>query len=635
MIALSDFSYDYGGRYLFKNANWHIKPNERIGLVGLNGTGKSTLLRLITGDFALREGVITRAKDATIGFLNQDLLSFISDESILNVAMMAFERQLELEKKLEAIYAKMETDYSDKVLQEMADLQEEFSALDGYNIKSKTAEVLAGLGFSNEDLLRPLSTFSGGWRMRVILAQMLLRNPKLLLLDEPTNHLDLPSIEWLEEYLQSYEGTVIIVSHDRWFLNRMVTKITEVAHQKLYHYTGNYDQFLESKTERDEMQKRRFDNQQQFIKQQERFIERFKAKASKATAAQSRMKMLDKIERIEVLEEEKVNLNLDFGFTVNPGKVICTMKHVSKSYDNLEVFRNASAEVLRGDKIGFIGANGKGKTTLLNIIDHKIDYDGVVEDGYNVIRSYYAQHQLESLNIENEILEELKQSGSNKTENELRGILGCFLFTGDTVFKKIKVLSGGEKARVALAKTLLQQANFMLLDEPTNHLDLQSIAIITEALQNYKGTFIVVSHDRHFVSQVANKIWYIEDGDLKEYPGTFEEYNWWLKNQNLDKAPVKAVQKEKKVVVEVPKPDNNALKEKKKLQEELANIDSKIEDIKKEIITTEHQLTMSDVLNDSEKLTSLGNKHQELEQHLIQMNKQYEVIFEKLLDDDN
>lgn len=635
MIALSDFSYDYGGRYLFKNANWHIKPNERIGLVGLNGTGKSTLLRLITGDFALREGVITRAKDATIGFLNQDLLSFISDESILNVAMMAFERQLELEKKLEAIYAKMETDYSDKVLQEMADLQEEFSALDGYNIKSKTAEVLAGLGFSNEDLLRPLSTFSGGWRMRVILAQMLLRNPKLLLLDEPTNHLDLPSIEWLEEYLQSYEGTVIIVSHDRWFLNRMVTKITEVAHQKLYHYTGNYDQFLESKTERDEMQKRRFDNQQQFIKQQERFIERFKAKASKATAAQSRMKMLDKIERIEVLEEEKVNLNLDFGFTVNPGKVICTMKHVSKSYDNLEVFRNASAEVLRGDKIGFIGANGKGKTTLLNIIDHKIDYDGVVEDGYNVIRSYYAQHQLESLNIENEILEELKQSGSNKTENELRGILGCFLFTGDTVFKKIKVLSGGEKARVALAKTLLQQANFMLLDEPTNHLDLQSIAIITEALQNYKGTFIVVSHDRHFVSQVANKIWYIEDGDLKEYPGTFEEYNWWLKNQNLDKAPVKAVQKEKKVVVEVPKPDNNALKEKKKLQDELANIDSKIEDIKKEIITTEHQLTMSDVLNDSEKLTSLGNKHQELEQHLIQMNKQYEVIFEKLLDDDN
>lgn len=327
MLTLNNFSFEFAGRYLYKNANWHIKPGERIGLVGKNGTGKSTLLRIIHGEYELREGDLSGIKNLTIGFLNQDMLSFNSHEKIIDVAMKAFQKAVDLQHEIDALIAKMETDYSDEILHELGEKQEEFEHLDGYRLRSKTEEVLEGLGFKTADLERPLDEFSGGWRMRVILAQMLLQEPMLLMLDEPTNHLDLPSIEWLENYLQNYQGTVIVVSHDRYFMNRMVNRIVEITHQKLYHWTGNYDDFQEQKLLRDEMQQRSFDNQQSYIKEQQKFINRFRAKASKATTVQSRIKLLEKLDLIEGVEAESGGMNLSFRIKQQSGKLLASVHH--------------------------------------------------------------------------------------------------------------------------------------------------------------------------------------------------------------------------------------------------------------------------------------------------------------------
>ncbi len=511
MIALTNIGFEFGGRFLYRNANWHIKPNERIGLIGLNGTGKSTLLRIITGEYSLTEGTMSKPRDLTIGFLNQDQLSFDSDDSILNVALTAFERALELEKEINEIIELLETDHSEETIQRLSDKQEEFEHLDGYNIHHKTEKILEGLGFTTEQLTRPFNKFSGGWRMRVLLAKMLLQEPNLLMLDEPTNHLDLPSIEWLEEYLRSYKGTVIVVSHDRFFLDKMVSKIVEVSMQKIFEYPGNYSFYLESKGERMGQQQRAYDNQQQFIKDQEKLINRFKAKASKASMAQSRVKMLDRIEKIEAPEDDNREINIQFRVGIQPGRNLAEFKNVSKNYPGVRIINDAEARIEKGDKIALIGANGKGKSTILRLLAQTDTYDGEIILGHNVRKAFYAQHQLESLSLNSEILEELQNFATDRAETELRTVLGCFLFAGDDVFKKIKVLSGGEKARVALAKTLLTEANFLLLDEPTNHLDMRSINILIQSLQKYEGSFIVVSHDRFFVSEIANKIWWIED----------------------------------------------------------------------------------------------------------------------------
>lgn len=630
MLTLNELSFDFGGRYLYKDVNWQIKPGERIGLVGQNGTGKSTLLRIITGEYQPTEGSLSKAKDCTIGFLNQDLLSYESNESIYHVALQAFDKALKLQTEIDDIIQRMETDHSEEILNLLGEKQEQFEALDGYNIQFKTEEILEGLGFKTADLQRPLCEFSGGWRMRVMLAKLLLQNPKLLLLDEPTNHLDLPSIEWIEEYLQTYPGTVIIVSHDRQFLDRMVTKIVEVANKKVYQWAGNYSKFLELKVERDELQQRAFDNQQQFIKQQERLIERFKAKASKATMAQSRMKMLDKIERIEEVQNDDSVMNLKFKVRQQPGKVLITMKDVSKTYGEQVIFKHANAQILRGDKIALIGANGKGKSTLLRIIDKSEPIDGLVEYGYNVEKTFYAQHQLESLNINHEILEELVHMGSQKLENELRTILGCFLFSGDDVYKKIKVLSGGEKARVALAKALVNEANFLLLDEPTNHLDIQSMNILIQALQQFEGTFITVSHDRYFISQIANKIWWIEDDEIKEYLGSYEEWKYFMAQRAKD-APKNspAVKQEKKVVAEVAKPvnsDNEKIK--KQLQKQLDEIESHLEQLKSQKQTLEQQISDHD---NQDRIGTLSEQYSVIEKSIESKNQEFETIFEQLL----
>ena len=482
MISINNLSYLIGDRALYDEASLFISPKDRIGLIGLNGTGKSTLLKMLDGEFEPSSGEINKSKETTIGFLNQDLLSYQTDDSILEVAMQAFGETIKLQHQIDEVLKQMESNYSDNLVDKLAKLQERFEANEGYALQARAEAILEGIGFTTKDLKRPLREFSGGWSMRVMLAKLLLEKPSLLMLDEPTNHLDLPSIQWIENYLQSYEGAIIVVSHDRQFLNNTVNKIVEVYGSKLHSYTGNYDKYESEKEMRNEIQQNAFENQQSKIKQAERFVERFKAKASKAKQAQSRMKALEKMDRIEAVVDENQQVNFQFNFKVKSGRHVKTAKNVSKSYGDLTILKNAEGLIERGDKIALVGANGKGKSTLLRIITNNESFDGHVETGHNVNTAFYAQHQLESLGVNNEILEELKQAGSGKTDQELRGVLGCFLFSDEEVFKKIKVLSGGEKSRVALAKTLISEANFLLLDEPTNHLDILSVSIFVQAL---------------------------------------------------------------------------------------------------------------------------------------------------------
>lgn len=632
MISLQNFTFEFGSRALYKNCNWHIKPNEKIGLIGPNGSGKSTLLRVIAGEYQLTSGHIQRRKNLLLGYLNQDLLSYQSDESIVEVAMQGFEKAVQLKHELDIIIEKMSYDHSDEVMNAYQQKQDEFEALDGYNIQHKAETVLEGLGFSTTDLLRPLSTFSGGWRMRVMLAKILLQQPDLLLLDEPTNHLDLPSIQWLEEYLENYSGTVIIVSHDRYFLDRVVNKIADVNNQQIVLYTGNYSFFLEEKAERNAMQKAQFKNQEKFIKEQEKLIDRFKAKASKAKMAQSRMKMLDKIERIEDVDDSVSQIRINLAFDKQPGKTIFEADNLSKAYPSGEILHKAQCKINRGDKIALIGANGKGKSTLLRIIAGTENFEGKCELGYNVIPSFFAQHQLEVLNLEFDMMQELQHTAPDVEDVKLRGLLGAFLFYGDDVFKKIKVLSGGEKSRVALAKTILTKANFLMLDEPTNHLDMQSVNTLIHVLRNYEGTLIVVSHDRYFLGAIANKIWYIEDKKVKEYPGTYEEYETWQLEkalaekkqgrEKIDKAetPLKVQEK-----IQENKPDNK--KEKQKLAGKLQKIEEEQKSLKTKIEAVELQLASDGIYDRKEEFTKLSLEHGTLQAQLLALDSEWESVY--------
>jgi ATP-binding cassette subfamily F protein 3 len=538
LAGLQNVTFEFGARTILRDATWHIQPNERIGLIGYNGTGKSTLLKLFVGDYQPSEGTVERSKTTTIGYLHQDLLSFDTRGSILSVALGAFEQVLQLEKEIETLGIELEKKPDDNDLLHLyTDKLHEMDVLDGYNIHHRTEEVLQGLGFSNADLQRPFTEFSGGWRMRVLLAKMILQQPELLLLDEPTNHLDLPSIEWLEKYLQHYKGSVVIVSHDKYFLNRMVTKIVELYQKELHIYNGNFSFYETEKEQRVELQQRAYENQKDYIRQQERFIERFRAKASKAAAAQSAMKRLDKLERIEDVEIERPNIRINFRVDKTPGKVLVTLKDASKHFGDINIVDHASAEIERGDKIALIGANGKGKSTLLRMIAGTENFEGERIWGHNVDESFYAQHQLEALDVNNTVLDEMKLCGSQKNDLELRILLGCFLFSGDDVDKKIKVLSGGEKARLALAKTIVSKANFLMLDEPTNHLDMHSCDLLIEALNKYEGSFILVSHDRYFISKTANKIWEIDDHQIREFKGPYEEWVEWKERRAMAVEP--------------------------------------------------------------------------------------------------
>lgn len=625
MLTINNLSFYFGGRAIFEDASLQIKPKDKIGLIGLNGMGKSTLLRIIVGEYQPDAGNISKSGDCTIGFLNQDLLSYQTDDSILAVAMQAFERENFLQIEIDKILHEMETNYRDELVEKLGHLQEEFDHLGGYTIQSKAEEILEGLGFRTDELHQPLKNFSGGWRMRVMLAKLLLQKPALLLLDEPTNHLDLPSIQWVEKYIQNYENAVIVVSHDREFLDNVCTSIVEVSQAKLWQYSGNYSFYVEEKSLRNEIQKNAYENQQAQIRQTERFIERFKAKATKARQVQSRVKALNKMELIDEVIDEAARVHFKFRFGVQPGRHVMRLNNISKSYPGKSILNNTTIGIERGDKIALIGANGKGKSTLLRIIAGTEPIEGERALGHNVKFSFYAQHQLESLHVDETLLEELKYADSGKTETELRLVLGCFLFGGEDVFKKIKVLSGGEKSRVALAKVLISEANFLLLDEPTNHLDMQSVNILVQALDQYEGTYVVVSHDRHFVSQVANKIWYIEDQQIKEYPGTYDEFVEWQEKNNAEQLSVSSEQKTKSVEVKPPiqaKPakSNNA----KKLEREIEEIEQKVTDFEKNKALIEEKLSDPTIFGDAEALQKTNLEYEKVKSELEKLNELWE-----------
>lgn len=628
MISITNLSYFIGGRALYENANMFIKPKDKIGLIGLNGRGKSTLLKIINGEYKIDGGSISMSNECSLGFLNQDLLSFQTEDSILEVAMTAFKEVVDIERQMEAVIHKLETEYSDDLVDKLTKLQEKYEHMDGYTVQSKAEEILEGIGFKTEDLHRPLKTFSGGWRMRVMLAKLLLEKPSLLMMDEPTNHLDLPSIEWIENYLRNYDGAFIIVSHDRIFLDNVVTKVVEVTQGQLISYEGNYSFYQQEKEVRMEIQNGAYENQQAKIKQTERFIERFRATASKSKLVQSRVKALGRLDMIEEVVDDTSAVNFRFNFKQQPGRYIISLKDVSKSYGDLEILKHTSINLERGDKIALIGANGKGKSTLLRIIAGTETIQGERTLGYNVIEAFYAQHQLESLHVDNEILEEMKQAGSGKTEQELRNVLGCFLFSDEEAFKKIKVLSGGEKSRVALAKTLISEANFLLLDEPTNHLDFISENILIQALQQYAGSFIVVSHNRHFVTQIANKIWYIEDKQIKEYPGTFEEYEYWRKKNEANGVvakveppkPVKKVQEP--APVQQPNTDNKL----KSLEKELKKVEDQLAKLEAQKAEHELEMTKPEVFGDFEKLKKIQFDQKKIERELKDVTTKWESL---------
>ena len=641
LIGLQNVTFEFGARVIVEDATWHIQPGDRVGLIGYNGTGKSTLLKVLVGEYLPSKGSVEKSKDTTIGYLHQDLLSFDTNENITEVALSAFERVRQLEKDIETLGHELENDSeNEELLIKYTDALHELDVLDGYNIHHKAEEVLHGLGFSNEDLIRPYKEFSGGWRMRVLLAKMILQQPDVLLMDEPTNHLDLPSIEWLEKYLLHYKGSVVIVSHDKFFLNKMVNKIVEVYQQQIHIYSGDYEFYEQEKMIRIDMQQKAFENQQDYIRQQERFIERFKAKASKAAQAQSVQKRLDKIDKIEDVQLERPDLRINFQLDKVPGRVLVSLKDVSKSFGNINIVDHTSAEIDRGDKIALIGANGKGKSTVLRMVAGNESFNGERVWGHNVEESFYAQHQLEALTMTHTILEEMQSCGSKKSDVELRSLMGAFLFGGDDIDKKIRVLSGGEKARVALAKTIVSKANFLILDEPTNHLDMHSVDLLAEALNKYEGSIILVSHDRYFISKTANKIWEIVDHQIKEFKGTYQEWVEWNERMAKQEAakgeqksePKVEPKKEQSKPVEKTPINKDLQKEVQKQQKQLQQIEANLNKAKTEKLRIEAAMGDPSIYANKTKFVQLEADYKLIQTQFNNLNQEYETAFEKLME---
>jgi ATP-binding cassette subfamily F protein 3 len=530
MIQLSSAGKRFGHKLLFENADWLITSQDRIGLVGANGTGKSTLMKILAGLDTFDYGSLIVAKGTTAGYLPQDGLS-LSGRTVFAECMSVFDKLRAMEQELEALTHSMaELDHTSPEYAGVADryhrVEHEFRTRDGYSIEAEVGRVLMGLGFRKEDWERRTEEFSGGWQMRLALAKLLLQQPNLLLLDEPTNHLDLEARNWLEEYLHNYPNAFVLISHDRYFLDVTVNKIAEIWNKRFWFYTGNYDKFLSQKTQRNEQLQAAYRNQRDRIEQLEVFINRFRYQATKAKQVQSRIKELEKIERIEIPPEEKT-IHFTFPQPKPSGRIVAEFNGVAKSYGEKEVFRDVSFMIDRGDRIALVGVNGAGKSTLIKLLAGSEPLTrGEYRLGHQVQADYFAQDQYKELNPNARILDDLGDLSPGSTQTELRSLLGCFLFSEDDVFKKIGVLSGGERGRYALLRLLLHPANFLLLDEPTNHLDLRAKDVLLEALMKYTGTVVFVSHDRYFIDKLATRVFEIGEGKVEVYPGNYEDYLW-------------------------------------------------------------------------------------------------------------
>ncbi len=624
MLNIHNLSVSFGGTFLFEEVTFRLGSGDRVGLVGKNGAGKSTMLKILAGDFKPDSGQIATEKEVKIGFLRQDI-DFEHGRTVLEEAYEAFTEIKLVEKKLEEVNHLLvtRTDYESEeygqIIEDLSDYTHRFELLGGYNYVGETEKILLGLGFKREVFNDQTDTFSGGWRMRIELAKLLLQSNDILLLDEPTNHLDIESIIWLESFLRNFPGVVVIVSHDKMFLDNVTNRTIEISLGKAYDFNKPYSEYLELRHEIREKQLATQKNQAKKIEETEKLIEKFRAKASKASMAQSLIKKLDKVERIEVDEDDNSVMNISFPVSKVPGKVVIEAENVTKAYGEKVILKDISLLVERGSKIAFVGQNGQGKSTFIKAIVNEFKFGGTIKLGHNVQVGYFAQNQAEYLDGEITLLETMENAATDTNRSKVRDMLGSFLFRGDDVEKKVKVLSGGERNRLALCKLLLQPINVLVMDEPTNHLDIKSKNVLKAALQKYEGTLLLVSHDRDFLQGMSNIVYEFKDQKIKEYLG---DINFFLEQRNMEN--MREVEKKDAVKKEIPKENNKISYEDQKKSKSLQNRLSKIESQIK-------QLEIN-IQNDDKALESNYDKHIEDASFFTAYNKKKSDL-DKLLDD--
>ena len=632
MLSVQNVSVSFGGEYLFRDISFRLGPGNRVGLVGKNGAGKSTLLHLIARDTPVSEGSISQEKIVQLGFLKQDI-DFDYGRTVLEEAYQAFTEIKALEKQMEDINLGLttrtdyESDSYNELIVQLNEVTERYEIIGGYNYQGTTERILQGLGFSSSDFNKQTDTFSGGWRMRIELAKLLLQPNDILLLDEPTNHLDIESIIWLEEFLKKYRGAVVLVSHDKMFLDQVTNRTIEIVGGRIYDYNKPYSKYMILREEILTQQRAAQKNQEKQIQQTEKLIERFKAKASKATMAKSLIKKLDKIDRIELDVEDNRAMKLSFPVSQQPGKMIIEAEGIKKAYGEKMVLQGIDFEIARGTKTAFVGQNGQGKSTLAKIIVNEIDYEGSCSLGYNVIVGYFAQNQAEYLDGDLTLLETMQNAATDVNRSRVRDILGSFLFRGDDVEKRVKVLSGGERNRLALAKLLLMPFNVLIMDEPTNHLDIDSKNVLKEALRKFEGTLILISHDRDFLQGLSDRVLEFKDHKLKEYLG---DINLYLEQKNLDSLvalELKEKIKAKKTII--PKNDYETQKKLKSLQNKQSKVEREIGELERAIKTMDSELEINyeqTILQPNFFENYNGKKDQ-----LAVLLKKWEVVAEELM----
>jgi ATP-binding cassette subfamily F protein 3 len=642
MLFVNSVSKNYGERVLFENVNFYINSDDRIGLIGSNGSGKSTLLKIIAGIEEASTGTIQKPNDIIIEYLPQEI-EFDSENTLINEASYALNEIKELKEKIDVLHQKLLNDPENiSLLDTLGKYEERYQYLDAYKLNHKVEKVLSGLGFKESDFNRKVNEFSGGWKMRILLAQILLKEPSLLLLDEPTNHLDLDSLEWLENYLKTFKGGIILVSHDKTFLNNLTNKTIEIASGKVNEYKGNYAFYEIESAKRKENLLATYKNQQEKIKQTQRFIERFRYKATKARQVQSRIKMLEKMEFIEP-EKDEEQISFFFPESYPSGKVLVNINSLTKSYGNNIVLDSINLTIERGDKIAILGPNGTGKSTLLKILAG-IDknYTGDLVFGYNVLKSYFAQEQSLELDKSKTIFQTIDEIAIGETRKMIRTLLGSFLFSGDDIFKTISVLSGGEKSRVALAKMLLSPSNFLILDEPTNHLDIYSKDILKNALKDFNGSIIIASHDRDFLNPIINKVIEIQNKKIKIYPGNIDDYIYLknkysiensTNNRNTVEQSLQISLKEKKRIEAEKRQRKYSLT--KPVREKIQKIEKEIEINENIIRELENEMSNPDYFKDAEKVKSNAKKYDNTKMILDELYLKWEELQNELVQIEN
>ena len=625
MLNIHNLSVSFGGTYLFEEVTFRLGSGDRVGLVGKNGAGKSTMLKMLAGDFKPDSGTIATEKEVKIGFLRQDI-DFVKGRTVLEEAYMAFEEIKRAEFRIDEINHQLVTrtdyesqEYSD-LIEELSDVTHHYEVLGGYNYVGDTEKILLGLGFKREDFDNQTDTFSGGWRMRIELAKLLLQSNDILLLDEPTNHLDIESIIWLEGFLRNFPGVVVIVSHDKMFLDNVTNRTIEISLGKAYDFSKPYSEYLVLRQEIREKQLATQKNQAKKIEETEKLIEKFRAKASKASMAQSLIKKLDKVERIEVDEDDNSVMNISFPVSQTPGRVVVEAEHVTKAYGDKVILKDISLLVERGSKVAFVGQNGQGKSTFMKAIVNEFEYEGTIKLGHNVQLGYFAQNQAEYLDGEKTLLDTMLEAATDTNRSKVRDMLGAFLFRGDEVEKKVKVLSGGERNRLALCKLLLQPINVLVMDEPTNHLDIKSKNVLKAALQQFEGTLLLVSHDRDFLQGMSNIVYEFKDQKIREYLG---DINFFLEQKNA--MNMREIEK-KDVVVNAQSQNAKAVKsisyedqkKAKALQNKLSKIESQIQQLEKAIQADDKALAANydKHIEDATFFAAYEKKKKELEQLL-------------------